>query len=210
MSLLTTWGYTITDADALQVMLSPEDFNTLTANKYAGDTRIPGNIAAASIAIRNYCGWHMYPAQACSFSERLLNGNGRTKRAGADLLIQLPAAYISGVSSVKIDGEAWTDFSFETNGLLRLFDVYPHKVTRKTEVLVAYTAGLPDGLMDAIKELIAHRVTHALVSPAGVQAESAGGVSVTYSANWINSARSTALADDNKEVLAAYRLLEVF
>lgn len=210
MSLLTTWGYTITDADELAPMLSPEDFNTLTANKYAGDTRIPGNIAAASLAIRNYCGWHMFPAQACSFSERLLSGNGRTKRAGADLLIQLPAAYVSGVSSVQIAGAAWTDYSLETNGLLRLFDVYPHKVNRKTEVLVTYTAGIPDGLMDAIKELTAHRVTHALASSAGVQAESAGGVSVTYSANWINSARSTALADDNKEVLAPYRLLEVF
>lgn len=210
MSLLTTWGYTITDADALADMLSAEEFNVMTANKYAGDVRIPDNIKAACMAIRNYCGWHVYPQQACSFSERLLMGNGRIKRAGADFLIQLPAAYITGVSSVEIDGEAWTDYALETNGLLRLFDVCPHKITRKTEVLVRYTAGLPDGLMNAIQELIAHRVTHALVSPAGVQAESAGGVSVTYSANWINSARATALADDNKEVLAPYRLLEVF
>ena len=211
MSLLTTWGYTITDGiEALPPMLSVEAFNALTANKYTGDTRIEPNIAAASLAIRNYCGWHLYPAQACSFSERLLMGNGRIKRAGADFLIQLPAAYIVGVSSVEIDGEAWTDYALETNGLLRLFDVCPHKVTRRTEVLVRYTAGLPDGLMSAIQELIAHRVTHALVSPAGVQAESAGGVSVTYSSNWTNSARATALADDNKEVLAPYRLLGVF
>ena len=64
--------------------------------------------------------------------------------------------------------------------------------------------------MDAIKELIAHRVTHALASSAGVQSETAGGVSVTYSANWINSSRATALADDNKEVLAPYRVRGVF
>lgn len=210
MSLLTTWGYTITDADSLPPMLTEAEFNALTANKYASDTRIPGNIAAACEAIRNYCGWHVNPPQACSFSERLLMGNGRIKRAGADFLIQLPAAYITGVSSVEIDGEAWTDYALETNGLLRLFDVCPHKITRKTEVLVRYTAGLPDGLMNAIQELIAHRVTHALVSSAGVQSETAGGVSVTYSANWINSARATALADDNKEVLAPYRLLGVF
>lgn len=210
MSLLTTWGYTITDAEALADMLSPEEFNTLTANKYAGDTRIPQNIAAACLAIRNYCGWHVYPQQACSFSERLLMGNGRIKRAGADYLIQLPAALVPSVSSVLIDGEPWTDYAAEPNGLLRLFDVYDRRLTRKTEIAVEYAAGIPEMLMDAIKELIAHRVTHALASSAGVQSETAGGVSVTYSANWINSSRATALADDNKEVLAPYRVRGVF
>ena len=57
MSLLTTWGYTITDGiEELPPMLSVEDFNAMTANKYAGNTRIEPNIAAASLAIRNYCG----------------------------------------------------------------------------------------------------------------------------------------------------------
>ena len=210
MSLLTTWGYTITDADSLPPMLTEAEFNVLTANKYASDTRIPGNIAAACEAIRNYCGWHVNPPQACSFSERLLMGNGRIKRAGADFLVQLPATFVPGVSSVTIGGKEWTDYAVEANGLLRLFDVYVHGLTRKTEIVVTYTAGITAGSMSAIKELIAHRVTHALVSSAGVQSETAGGVSVTYSANWINSARATALADDNKEVLAPYRLREVF
>ena len=210
MSLQTLWGYTITDADALEPMLTEAEFNALTASKYASDTRIPGNIAAACAAIRDYCGWHINPPQACSFSERLLMGNGRIKRAGADFLVQLPAAFVSGVSSVTIGGQAWTDYAVEANGLLRLFDVYVHGLTRKTEIVVAYTAGIPAGSMSAIKELIAHRVTHALVSSAGVQSETAGGVSVTYSANWINSARATALADDNKEVLSPYRLRGVF
>ena len=210
MSLLTMWGYTITDADALPTMLSEVEFNTLTANKYAGDTRIPGNLSAASEAIREYCGWHIYPAQACSFSERLLYGNGRIKRAGADFLVQLPAAYVTAVTAVTIGGNAWTDFAIEPNGLLRLFDVHDHTITRKTEIAVTYTAGVPNGMMAAVKELLAHRVTHALASSAGIQSETAGGVSVTYSANWINSARSTALADDNKEVLSPFKLREVF
>lgn len=210
MSLLTTWGYTITDAETLPALLTPEEFNTFTANKYAGDARIEANIKAASDAIRNYCGWHLFPVQACSFSERLLNGNGRLKRSGPDILIQLPAVFIPSVSSVEIGGKAWADYAVESNGLLRLFDVLPHMVTRKTEVSVTYSAGLPPMFRDAIKELIAHRVTHALASSAGVQSETAGGVSVTYSANWINSARSTALADDNKEVLSPYKLREVF
>ena len=45
---------------------------------------------------------------------------------------------------------------------------------------------------------------------AGITSEAAGGVSITYNANWINSARATALPDDNKEVLAPYRLQGVF
>ena len=208
MSLVTNWGYTITDADALADMLTLTEFNTMTANKYAGDVRIPDNIEAACMAIRNYVGWHLYPSQACSFSERLLSGDGRIKRAGPDCLVQLPAAYVASVTSVKVNGETWTDFTYGINGLLRLFDL--RCGNRKMEITVTYTAGIPDALMGSVKELIAHRVTHALASSAGVQSESAGGVSITYSANWINSSRATALADDNKEVLAPFKLREVF
>lgn len=209
-TLQTTWGYTLSNAAALSDLITLAEFNTLTANKYAGDTRIAGNISAASEAIQNYCGWHVYPSQSCEYSEYLLSGNGRIKRSGRDLLIQLPATYVTAIDSVKIDGDAWTDFALSKNGLLRLFDVNLQEITRKTEIVVEYTAGLPDALMSAIKELVAHRVTHALVSSAGVQSESAGGVSVTYSASWINTSRSTALAADNKEVLDQYKLREVF
>lgn len=210
MSLLTTWGYTITDADELTDMMSEEEFNQLTANKYAGDVRITPNLSAACMGIRNYCGWHVYPAQECSFTERLLSGNGWIKRVGTDILIQLPAAYVTDVSSVKIDGESSEDFTFEANGLVRVFDVYQHAVTRKTVITVAYTAGVSGALMGGLKELVAHRITHALASSNGVNSETAGGVSVTYNANWINSARATALPDDNKEVLAPYKVRGVF
>lgn len=208
MSIRTPWGYTITDADSLAKMLTVEQFNTFTANKYAGDARIESNIDAACAAIRNWCGWHVYPVQACSITERILAGNGRVKRAGDDILIQLPATFVSAVTSVTIDGVPFDDFDLAPNGILRLFDV--GWMTRRTQVTVTYAAGLSDGMMDGVKELIAHRVTHALASSAGIQSESAGGVSVTYSANWINSARSTALPDDNKEVLSPYRVRGVF
>lgn len=104
MSLLTNWGYTIADADALTPMLTLSDFNAITADKYAGDVRIEPNLNAACAAIRSYCGWHVYPVQACSMTERLLAGNGRVKRVGPDLLIQLPAAFVTGMSSITVDG----------------------------------------------------------------------------------------------------------
>lgn len=208
MSILTPWGYTITDEGDLEPMLSEADFNALTANKYAGDARIAPNLAAACAAIRNWCGWHVYPARACQLTERLLAGNGRVKRVGPDLLIQLPATFVSVPASVTIDGAPFDDYDIEPNGILRLFDV--GHLGRKAQVTVTYTAGLSDGMMDGIKELIAGRVNHALAQPYGVQSESAGGVSVTYSASWAASASASALPDDNKEVLAPYRVRGVF
>ena len=205
----TTWGYDIADDIDLVEMISIDDFNSITANKYAGDVRIYQNISAACMAIRNYCGWHVYPQCDCAFSERLLSGNGKVKRINNDILVQLPATYVTDISSVKVDGADWTDFDYETNGLLRLFDV-GGCLSRKTKVEVEYTAGLPGEMMAGIRELVSHRVTHALASSAGVSSESAGGVSITYNANWINSARATALPDDNKEVLEPYRVRGVF
>lgn len=210
MSIVTNWGYTLPDLTVVPDLLSAEEFNTLTANKYAGDVRIAPEIKAASAAIRNYCGWHLAPSASCSMSEYLLYGDGRVKRVGRDLMIQLPAAFVSAVSEIMIDETEYTDFALEHNGILHVFDVNFHGLSRKTKVTITYTAGIADADLDAVKELMAHRVTHALAVPAGVTSEAAGGVSITYNANWANSTRATALPDDNKEVLAPYRVRRVF
>lgn len=204
------WGYTISDTDELVPMLSVLEFNTMTANKYSGDVRTEGNLYAASMAIRDFCGWHVFPEHECVFTERLLAQNGRVKRVNTDIIIQLPATFVSAVSSVAIDGEPSEDFAFETNGMVRIFDVYCHQVTRKTVIQITYTAGVPSGLMDAAKELVAHKVTHALASSNGVQSETAGGVSITYASGWINSAGAGTLASEGKEALTPYRVRGVF
>lgn len=210
MSLTTTWGYAIEDAEELTDLLTVEEFNTITANKYAGDARIQEAIKAASTAIRNYCGWHIFPQLACKCSERILSGDGRLKRAGADILIQLPASIVTGVSSVAIDGNAFTDFAISPNGLLRLFDVYRLTISRRTEITVVYTAGLPDGLTDTIKELAAGRIVRALSGTAGIASESAGGVSVSYSSGWTNGGGAGALQSTDVETLEPYKLRGVF
>lgn len=206
MSLLTTWGYSITNADALADLLTIEQFNTLTANKYAGDVRIAPNVKAASQAIRNYCGWHIYPSLTCkiemSFYDKRISRNGNV------VLVQLPATFVSSVSGVKINNISYQNFIFETNGILRIITSECFEPYAKLEV--EYSAGLSDALVANLQELVAHRVTHALASSTGIQSEAAGGVSITYSAVWTNSARSTALPDDNKEVIAPYKLMGVF
>ena len=207
MSLVTNWGYTLTGADALTDFLTDAEFDAFTAGKYDGDARIAPNINSVSQAVRNYCGWHLYPSLACEMRAALIDK--RVTVVGPDLLIQLPARYVSGITSVTIGGEEYSTFTFETNGTLRVYDVHT-RLERYSEIVVVYTAGLPDGLMGAIKELAANRVTHALASSYGVTSEAAGGVSITYNASWAGNTRATALTDDSKEVLTPYRLEGVF
>lgn len=206
-NLLTAWGYSIANATALSNLLTVQEFNTLTANKYTGDSRIEPNIKAASQAVRNYCGWHIYPAYSCKIQTSFYDK--RISRNGNMILVQLPATFVVGITSVRIGGVAYESYVLETSGLLRIFGVSEY-FEPYTTLEVEYSAGLSDALVANIQELVAHRVTHALASSAGIQSEAAGGVSITYSAVWTNSARSTALPDDNKEVLAPYRLMGVF
>jgi len=203
----TLWGYELTEAETMPELLDVVNFNLFTADKYSGDVRIPRELAAASTAIRNYVGWHLYPSEACKLTMTMQDR--RVTFVGCDLLVQLPAKYVTAVTSVTVNGAAY-EFTFEINGTLRIYDIHDHSLKRYSEVVIDYVAGLPDALMNAVRELMAHRVTHALVSSNGVTSETAGGVSITYNAAWINNSRATALPDDNKEVLAPYRLQGVF
>lgn len=210
MSLVTNWGYTLTEMDSLDGILTEDEFNTFTANKYAGDVRISVEASAVCASIRNYCGWHISPPAVCRFEEYLLHGNGRVKRTGRDLSVQLPAAFVTGVSSVMVGGTEHSDYAFEANGLLHLFDVDFSSVSRKTKVTVLYTAGIPDGGLGIIKELAAHRITHALAVPSGVTSEASGGISVTYNSAWTASTLAASFSDNDKEAMQPYRVQGVF
>lgn len=209
MSLMTSWGYTLTDADALEDMLSAKEFATFTGGRYRyPEERIEAEIAAACMAIRNYVGWHLYPEQECKMSTTFYDR--RVAMVGRDIMVQLPAKYVAEIVSVMIGGTEYETYVPDSNGILHVYHVSTSGLKRYTPIEIVYRAGLPDAMMAPLKELIAHRVTHSVAVPAGVTQESSGGVSITYNANWINSARATALPDDNKEVLAPYRLQGVF
>ena len=209
MSLVTIWGYEVKDMDTLPEMLETIEYDRFTADKYAGDARTAGNIMAAEAAIRNYCGWHIYPSLPCVLSTTFFDR--RVTTAGRYIMIQLPATYVTAVKSIQIAGVAYDEtFVLDNNGILRIYDVNMCAIREYSPIVVEYTAGIPEELAAGLKELIAHRVTHAMASTAGVQSETAGGVSVTYNATWTNNSRATALADDNKEVLAPYKVRGVF
>ena len=207
MSLKTLWGYELTEVDSMPELLDAEAFAEYSANRFVGDVRIPKELESASMAIRNYVGWHLYPSEACRLTMTMQDR--RVTFVGHDILVQLPTKYVTDISAVTVNGASY-EYTYETNGILRVYDVCDYSLKRYSEMVVEYTAGLPDALMAAVWELTAHRLTHALASSNGVTSETAGGVSITYNANWINSSRATALPDDNKEVLAPYRLQGVF
>lgn len=215
MSLSTQWGYTLTQANELSDFLTQAEFNAFTNGKFTGDARIAPNIASATRAIQNYCSWHVYPSLECEMVYNMRDL--RDAMTGPDLLIQLPSRFVSSVSSIllnaKKNGDEWegietTDYSLDPTGLLRIFDVGCYD--RRANIRIVFVSGLSEGLMNSLKELVAHRVTHALSSSYGITSESAGGVSVTYNSSWAGNTRSTALPDDNKEVLAPFVVKGVF
>lgn len=208
MSLMTNWGYTLVDIDAMPDMLTKDEYDEFTANKYATDGRSARNISAATSAVRNYCNWHVYPPEACRFESTFYDA--RVSEVDGGVMIQLPAKYVSEITSLTINGTPHDSYVLEPNGILRVIGLNCYRILKHTPIVVEYVAGVPEALMSGLKELIAHRVTHAMASTSGVQSETAGGVSITYNATWANTSRATALADDNKEVLQAYRVQGVF
>lgn len=202
--MLTNWGYTLTAVDKLPDMMSLDEYDTYTGRNDDPE-RVEAEISSACAAIRNFVGWHLYPAEACKFE--VMAFDNRVTRHANDLLIQLPARFVPSITSVKVGGKD-KDYYLDHNGLLIVFDV--RSIPARAVVSVEYVAGLTDAMMAPIKELIAHRVTHALAVPPGITSEASGGVSVTYNANWINNSRATALAGDNKELLIPYQVKGVF
>ena len=204
----TTWGYTLKTVDKIPDFLTPAEFDAFTNGKFSGmiDTRVKSNIPSATRAIQNYCGWHIFPNLECETSYRVFDL--RDYFSGHDLLIQLPATKVGEIKALKLDGEDFTDFDLDKSGLLRLYDC--GWFDKRSKLSVTYMAGVDASQMDLIKELVAHRVTHAVSSSYGVMSEAVGGVSVTYNASWAGNTRSTALADDNKEILEPYKVRRVF
>lgn len=204
--MITIWGYELVNMNSIPDMLTIQEFNEFTGSQYTDEDRISAEISAACAAIRNFVGWHLAPSAACKLDTFMLDR--RISAVGRDILIQLPARYVTVVSSVTIDGTVCEHFAVDPNGLVRVFDAGTFE--RYAPVEVIYTAGLADEMLAPVKELIAHRVTHSIAVPAGITSEASGGVSVTYNANWINNSRATALVGDNRDLLVPYKVQGVF
>ena len=215
--LLTSWGYMV-DATAIGDLITPAEFVAFTGGKFsATDSRITANIPSASASIRNFCGWHISPSLTCGMIYRL--ADLRDSFIGPDVLIQLPATYVSRIDKVVVDavldpdtgdyiGDNITDYDLTPSGLLRIYDIGARD--RKSRIFVKYIAGLDDANIAAVKELAANLVTHAVANPYGVNSEAAGGVSVSYNSTWAGHASATGLSNDTREVLEPYKVRGVY
>lgn len=217
---LSPWGY-IYDAETLPNLINATDFADFTNGKFGTtDTRIASNIASASAAIRNFCGWHVAPSLDCGM---LYNVHDlRDAFIGGDLLIQLPATFVTGIDKVVLnavwnsdedewEGEVITDparFDYGMGGgLLKVYDV--GVLDRRSKVFVRYTAGFANTAIPLVKEVACNGVVHALTNTYGVNSEAAGGVSVSYNASWAGKG-STALTNDTRDALEPYKVKGVF
>lgn len=196
--LLTNWGYTIENTDTLPDLMTVAEFNTLTGNKFASDARVSSLLASAQITVRNFCGWHLYPSLPCKFEADSID---------VSRCIQLPSRFVSGVESVKVKEEPVLDYHVKTNGLVFLDGSVLGRSWNDVEV--KFTSGLGAAQIGALKEILAGRIANALTNSYGVQSESAGGVSITYSLNWASHASAASITDPLIAALMPYKVQEV-
>lgn len=146
---------------------------------------------ASLAAARNECGWHVTPVAKCRF---------KADSEATARLVQLPCTHVESVESVEVAGVPVV-FDWKPNGLLRI----PRKAFGDGwgDIVVVYTAGVKDA--DAFMSVVNH---NAASIPSGVQSESAGGVSVTYSSDSAQAAPGV-LSEREKSALWPYRRVEV-
>lgn len=135
----------------------------------------PKLLAALKAASRRFRGAVRHPVAAASTSTLVLDGNGRES-------ILLPAAPVTAVSAVALDGTALvegTDFQWSADGYLRrLGGLWPGRL-RCLEVTYSHGyAEIPEDIQEAV---IDQARAMYRVQP-GVQTIQAGGESITYGA----------------------------
>lgn len=191
--MLTAWGY---EVDSLPDLITPEQFSDATDGRYDGDGRIPGAIAAASAAIRSFCGWHVAPALDCSIT---LDGE-----AGD---IWLPTCALNSVASATVNGAEVEVTGHNRRGRVRLAGCGYWR-GGLGNVTVDYNAGFDSDIAPDLVSIVAKRVVaEVALTTYGVASESAGGVSISYSGTALSDSGGTYLPDDVRQALMPYKLV---
>lgn len=198
----TPWGYDI-NAESMPDILTVEQFNAITANKYAGDQRVQNTLAATSAAIRNYCGWHLAGNVECEVTYPFYDLHITRGKHGMSIL--LPSRFVTEIVSITIDDQDVTSsfYVLRRRGQVDLL----HCPCYFKKITITFMSGLADD--GGLKALVANRVSNALSGPVGVSSESAGGVSISYSSSYVAGSSSTALLTADKEFLNAYKIEEL-
>ena len=146
--MLTNWGYSVS---TLPNILSVEEFNQRTANKYVLDSRIENTIASATSTIRNYVGWHLATNVACEIE--LTFDDLHIVRNGSDLLVQLPIRFFDSIEHIYLgarkENNIWVGdecpYSFKSDGIVKIYNAPYYQ--RYDRLVIQFTAGLTDGFV---------------------------------------------------------------
>lgn len=194
--VLTPWGYDV-DADAVPPIISPDELSAYTAGRFGADTvGVASVLAAVSAAVRNACGWHVAPVLPVVEATQ---GPGRT--------LALRTLLLSSVTSVTEDGEELGEGQWEAsrNGMLRRL-CWRSWPAGYGSVVVSYESGIPLEMAPDLAAVVAQMASNALAAPAGVRAEQAGDVSVTYNTTATGVSGGIRLLDSDLAMLAPYAL----
>lgn len=189
--MLTPWGYSV---ESLPPLLTADQFNAITGGRYAGDERLDAAIAAASAAIRAWCGWHVAPILTCEYVCDGQRGD-----------IWLPCAGLRSVDSVEFAGAAQEVLGFNRLGRVRTASAQPCGLGN---VSVTYSAGYDVDAAPDLADVVAQRVVAAVAMTAyGIASESAGGVSISYSTAAQADAGAGYVPESARAALMPYRLV---
>lgn len=192
--ILTAWGYDIL-VDEMPPCISIEQFNAITDNQWAdNEPQIQLALSAVSLAVRNYCGWHVSPVLECSAA---LSAEGR--------VIQLPALVVEDIVNVRENGEPLNEGEFEwkRNGSLRR-SCYRNWVSDWQGVEVDYRAGLADDSL--LAQIVAQIASSSIAASWGVQSEQVGEVSIAYNQTASGVSGGVSLLPRDCALLDTYRL----
>lgn len=162
----------------------------------ASDPRIAGALAGASRAIRNYCGWHIFPR----VSETLLldSSGGRE--------LELPSMHVTDIASVRVNGTELAASVFEDwseLGSIRLHSGgWPDRYRSVSVTLTHGYDAVPD-----IAETLKAIVTRELSSPSGATREQAGQVAVSWAITSPGVSGGLAILGTEYAVLDSYRIV---
>ena len=194
--MLTPWGYEVVlgQGQTMPDLMTKAQFNTATGSQFATAEGLDIALAAASSAIRNYCGWHIAPSLTC-----------KAQSWGGSRYLFCPWMAMTAVASITENGVTLDSgrYDWKSNGTIRRRDGFYWCDANWNTIEVTATAGY--GTVDnVLQQVIIQLVGNALVAPLGVREEHAGQVGITYNQTGAGMTGGITLTPRDEALLEAY------
>lgn len=186
-------------ADAPIAFATPADLSTYSKGQISdSDTRVQDALDGASAAIRQYCGWHIWPPR-----DETLTVDGPGGR-----VLSLPTMNVTEVTSIIENGTTLTDgtdYRWSADGSVKR--THCRWTDDYRAIVVRFFHGY-DYAAD-VKQVLLSVVTRALSSPSGATSEAVGPFSVKWATVAPGVSGGLALLGHEISILDAYRIVSV-